>query len=691
MSEKIKLHHLERKAILYIRQSSAYQVSNNIESQKLQYAMQERLRQLGWRDIDIVDDDLGRSAAGTVTRAGFERMVAEVCLGQVGAVAAREVSRFARNSREWQRLVEVCRVVDTLLVDQEMIYTPRQSNDRLLLGLKGSLNEYELDLLRQRSVEARREKARRGELIVAAPAGYIKTEDQRLEKDPDRRVQEAVQLVLAKFMELGTARQVLLWLLEHGLRLPVANARGEVHWTRPAYSTVHQILSNPVYAGAYAYGKTEQTVRYENGEPRRSSRRKEKQHWWALIPDAHEGYISWEQHQQIQQMMTDNTYGGAQTGAAKTGSALLAGILRCRRCGRKLMVRYTGNRHDVLRYACYRGWLDNGEPPCIGFGGLPVDDAVTEEILRVVQPGAVEAAVVASEEQSRQHDQVLEAWQREWEAASYAAQRAQKQYDLADPENRLVTDELERRWNEALRRVQDVEQRIDQRNRQQARAARPKKEDFESLSSDLETVWNSPNTDSRLKKRIARTLIHEVIADLDRDQGALILVIHWKGGIHTELRLRHRHRGQNSAQTSKDVVEAVRVLARVCPDELIAGALTRSGLRTGRGNRWTKERVTSLRTYNSIPRYSVERRQAEGWMNLTQAADFLGISSRTLRLAVEQGEIEAEHPLAAGPWIFRRTMLETDAAARLVDRVHRREPTPAIPMADQATLDFSAT
>jgi DNA invertase Pin-like site-specific DNA recombinase len=210
VTDKIKAHHLERKAILYVRQSSTYQVSNNLESQKLQYAMQQRLRYLGWREIDIVDDDLGRSAAGTVTRAGFERMVAEICLGQVGAVAAREVSRFARNSREWQRLVEVCRVVDTLLIDQETVYTPRQSNDRLLLGLKGSLNEYELDLLRQRSVEARREKARRGELIVAAPAGYIKTPDQRLEKDPDRRIQEAVQLVFTKFMELGTARQVLL-------------------------------------------------------------------------------------------------------------------------------------------------------------------------------------------------------------------------------------------------------------------------------------------------------------------------------------------------------------------------------------------------------------------------------------------------------------------------------------------------
>ena len=692
MSDKIRPQHLERKAILYIRQSSLYQVHHNLESQKLQYAMEERLQQLGWREIEVLDDDLGRTADGTVTRAGFERMVAEVCLGKVGAVAAREVSRFARNSREWQQLIEVCRVVDTVLIDQDTVYTPRQSNDRLLLGLKGSLNEYELDLLRQRSLEARRAKARRGELIVAASAGFIKTEDQHLEKDPDRRVRQAIELVFRKFLELGSVRQTLLWFLEQGLEMPVHNQFGETCWKRPSYGMVHRILTSPVYGGAYAYGKTELIVQYENGEPRKSSRRKPRERWLALIPNAHEGYVSWEQFEQIQQAIASNERGWEQSGAAQNGPALLAGLLRCRRCGRKLTVQYSGNSSSILRYVCFRGALDNGEARCIGFGGTTVDGAIVHEVLRVVQPAAVEAAILASAEEARKQDDVLQALRRDLEAARYSAGRAQKQYDASDPENRLVTDELERRWNQALQRVQEIELRIDQHVHGHGNVSPAStREQFEDLAGELEAVWSCSETNVRLKKRILRTLLHEIVVDVDAAAGEIILTLHWKGGVHTELRLPRRRRGQNSAQTSKEAIDTVKVLARICSDDLIAGALNRSGLQTGRGNRWTKERVAFLRNHHAIPCYSAETRETEGWMNLTEAATSLGVSSRTLRLAVERREIEAEHPLPDGPWVIHRRALKTDAAAKFVERVRHSNRQPAIPTSQQNGFEFPTT
>lgn len=686
MHEKIGPHHLERKAILYVRQSSAHQVLHNRESSALQYAMRDRLAALGWSQIETVDDDVGRSAAGGVTRAGFDRMVAEVCLGKVGAVAAREVSRFARNSRDWQQLIEMCRVVDTVLIDQEAVYAPRQSNDRLLLGLKGSLNEYELDLLRQRSLSARYEKARRGELVVTVPVGFVKAGD-RIEKDPDRRIQEAIALVFNKNAELGSARQALLWFLEQGLDLPVRYANGEVIWRRPNYATIHRMIANPIYGGAYAYGKSRSVPGYDG---RSGMRRKARDEWLALIPDAHEGYISWERAEEIRKMVSDNVPASRHHGAPKHGDALLAGLFRCKRCGRKLTVRYTGNNHNIPRYSCWRGLLDNGEPRCIAFGGLRVDDAVEEALLGVVEPGAIAAAIEAERNMASQREQVQDALLRDLEAARYATERAFRQYDAADPENRLVTSELEARWNKALARVGEIEARIAKHRTVTPQPLPMSASQVTALAGNLRTVWAAPTTDARLKKRIVRTLINEVVADLDDGTSEIILVIHWVGGVHTELRLPKRRRGQRNA-TPDDIVDAVRQLVLIANDDVIAGVLNRNGLTTGNGNRWTRERITALRSYRKIQVFRPQLDGVEPWLNLGGAAKLLGITPKTLRLAAEAGEIEGTHPLPDGPWIFSRSKLATSQARQILDRArqNRRYPTGSHP--DQENLFPSTT
>lgn len=693
---RIAPHHLGRKAVLYIRQSSPHQVLQNRESRHLQYAMEERLRSFGWREVAIIDEDLGHSAAPLAPeRTGFQALVALVCLGQVGAIAAREIARLARNNKDWAQLIEMCRLLDTLLIDVDIIYDARRANDRLLLGVKGSLSEYELDLLRIRAQEARQAKAARGELLIAVPVGYQKV-DGRIEKDPDRRLQQALTSVFTKFLELGTARQTLLWFIERNLELPVAkhgpkydNGCGEdTVWKRPTFRRLLAILKNPTYAGAYAYGKTAVVTDALNGAPRRRSLVKPREQWSVLIPDHHEGYISWDTYQRIEHMLSENrarpdTVGA---GAAKRGPGLLAGLLRCRRCGRKLRVAYSGTNGDFPRYQCDLGAMETRDPRCISFGGLRVDARVVAEMLRVVQPAAIEAARHAADRHRAAHDEVVRALELELKAATYQANRARGRYDAVDPANRLVADELESRWNAALIRVREVEQRLAIEMQQAAPRADVDRDALLRLANDLDRTWNAPQVTPQTKKRLLRCVIHEIVVDLDDVKRDVILVVHWMGGVHTELHIGRPRRGENSVQTAKDIVEAVRLLALVLDDDLIAGVLNKNGFKTGRGNRWTQERVKSVRNNYDIAAHGADPTESARWMALKYAAAYVRLSPSALRRVAQRGEIPSHHPLPEGPWIFERAVLDQPDARAVLDRI--RQHGGAVRALDQLVLEI---
>jgi len=392
-------------------------------------------------------------------------------------------------------------------------------------------------------------------------------------------------------------------------------------------------------------------------------------------------------------MLNDNSSGfesNQRPGAPKKGPALLAGLLRCRSCGRKLMVGYSGKNASVPRYQCHRGRLDNMEAKCISFGGLAVDAAVSREILRVVQPCAVEAAHLAKTQETHRRDELIETLMLELRAARYAAQLARRQYDAVDPDNRLVAAELERRWNVELNRVSELEKKVEQEQNKQPPQL-PDPTGVSDLGVDLEHVWDSPETDLRLKKRIIRTLVEEILVEIDIERSAVVLLIHWKGGVHSTLCIRRRRRGQHGAGTSTDVVDAIAQLAHVCGDEAIAAYLNRNGILTARGNRWNRMSITSLRNKRGISVYSAEQQQAEGWMNLTEAAAHLGVTAKTLRRVVEQGDVKAIHPLRDGPWVFSRADLDEPAFRGRLEQRLNTKTSPAGPTVDQLALAISTT
>ena len=584
-------------------------------------------------------------------------------------------------------------MVGTLIVDEEAIYDPRSPNDRLLLGMKGTMSEMELSVFRQRSIEAMRQKARRGELHLTVAVGYVKTDDNRVEKDPDRRVQDGISLVFRKFAELHSIRQVLLWFGQENVLVPtIVQGRGKrpIEWKAPVYHTLYHVLTNPVYAGSYAYGRRATLVMLEGGRKRviRDNLQRDWRKWEVLIHDHHEGYISWAEFEKNQHLIAENANGKSYMGrgSIRRGEALLPGLFRCARCGRRLHIQYTGKGGNTQRYACKGTFSTKAVANCIGFGGMRVDRVVAQEVLDRLQPLGIEAALAAMEAQEDQqhdkHQQVENAIQQ----VQYEAARARRQYDAVDPDNRLVAGELERRWNEKLVQLRDLEIQRESlnQNKQSPALSAEDRARLMVLGKDLSKAWNSPGATIETRKKIIRLLIKEIIVDVADDK--LALVIHWQGGDHTEMTVKKNKVGQTRWMVEADVVDLVRVLARQLPDMAIAAILNRSGKLTGHGATWTRTHVRGLRNTNGIPVYREGERAERGDVTLDEAADILKVSRATAYRMVSAGVLPAQQLCTGAPWIIRLADLRDDAVCRDAEARRSRRPISQNPLQNSLVL-----
>lgn len=679
MTEKITRGHLERQAVVYIRQSTVYQVRHNLESQRRQYGLAERARELGFGAVVVIDDDLGRSGGGAVERPGFARLLEAVCGGQVGAVLALEASRLARNNRDWHHLIDLCALTDALVIDHDGVYDPRRLNDRLLLGLKGTMSEFELGLLRQRAQEALRQMIQRGEVLSDVPIGYERTADNRCEMTPDRQVQTAIRGLFAKFDELGSARQVLLWYRQERIPLPtrIREAPGGVLWRLPGYPRILSILRNPIYAGSFVHGRTTTKTRVVDGRARKTAGYAVPREKWAvLLHDHHPAYLSWEQYLRNQEQLRGNrAMRGLMTpGAAKYGGALLAGLLRCARCGRKLHVAYSGATGRVPRYHCKGGQINHGIAWCISFGGLRVDEAVSRIVLETLQPLGVQAALDAWDELAKREDEKHRALRLALEKARYEVGRMRRQYDAVDPENRLVAAELESRWEGALAEAGRIQARLNEVETGEPGPSEAERERLLALGQDVEAVWMHAAAPAALKKRVLRTVLEEIVADVHDAPPRIELQLHWKGGVHTRLVVPRNGRGHTARATDRKVVDLVCELAKVCEDFEIARILNRLGYRTGPGNSWTEVRVRALRSYREIP--PCPPRSERTWCTLAEAAEALTVSHTVVRRLIGEHMLSAEQVVTHAPWVISRAALQSSAVQEAVRAVRegRRPP-----------------
>jgi excisionase family DNA binding protein len=663
---------LQRKAVVYVRQSTQVQVETNLEGRRRQYELVDVARRRGFRTVEVIDDDLGRSAGGMVRRPGFERLVAALCAGEIGAVLCFDASRLARNGRDWHHLLELCGLVEARVIDLDGVYDPCRPNDRLLLGMKGSISEFELGVIRARMLDAARAKARRGELRIGVPIGYVWHREHGLGFDPDLRLQEAIRQVFARFRLLGSARQVLLSLTADGLCFPRPSDGKRMTafaWTPIRYRNVISLLKNPFYAGAYAYGKSEKRVAVVDGRARKTyGHVKQLETWEVLIKDHHDGYIDWAEFERNQALLAANAYGrvgGAKSG--RGGRALLAGMLTCGRCGRRLAVAYVGTPPGRPVYRCDRPNLALGRPRCLSFGGSRVDAAVATEIRCVVEPMAIEAALEAE----RMHREGQAERQRivalDLQQALYEASLAERRYAACDPDNRLIAAQLEKNWESALRRAEGCRARLAALDVADPAAPVP---DFTGLADDLAAAWTAPGVTTRTRQQLLRALVTDIIADVDEAAREVVVTIHWRGGQHSRLRVRKPRTGEHGCRTPEEALAVMERMAARWSDEDIAASLNRMGLRTGQGKTWTAHRVGSIRKVHGLHAYrSAEKNGA--WLTMTEAAAKLGVTNHVIRRLIKERILPAEQVVAGAPYQIRAADLADERVAAALLRRNR--------------------
>jgi DNA invertase Pin-like site-specific DNA recombinase len=692
MSEKIQATHLERDAYVYVRQSSLSQVRDHLESQDRQYGLAERARNLGFANVRTIDEDLGRSGTGSTERPGFAKLLAAVCAGSVGAVLAMDASRLARNNRDWHHLIDLCAMTHTLVIDFDGTYDPTLLNDRLLLGLKGTMSEFEMSLLRQRALESLRHKARRGEVLTTVAIGYIRTEDARIEMTPDLQIQEAVRGIFAKFREVGTVRQLLLWYHNENILVPTYERHSgtrKIVWRLPVYARLFHILTNPVYAGVFVYGRRVAKTRVVDGRAKKIyTMLRAPEDCEVFIPIHHAGYITLDEFHEIQDRIHENAamqgrMGKRGSGAAKNGIGLLAGLVRCGKCGRSLATRYGGEGRGPY-YVCLGQRGRYMGKRCLSLSGAPMDRVVSAQLLATLAPLGITAALDAWDRRQENDNQKQRAVQLALDKARYEANRIHQQFDAADPANRLVTAELERRWNEALQRVAGLEVRLGMLQDSVKVLTQPDRDRLITLGSDLELVWNHPQCPNHLKKRLLRAVIKEII--VNEDQQDILMVVHWHGGSHTHLAAKKRTQGQHDRKTDTAVTDLIRELARVCDDYAIAAILNRLGYRTGADCTWTASRVDRVREDFAVPK--CVRKEDRPWTTMVQAAEELKVSPMVIRKLIANKTLPARQIVKYAPWIIERGDLELPAVQRAVQHVYKGQRRPLIAVDEAQTPLF---